>query len=112
MMVKVDNYLLESSGLKVDNLLTIVKQAFGTLVTQERLVFLETKIVNSSTPPIATNEFYLILSYAPITGLSEDLRVGLISFHVAPQQGNKGFIFREWINSSNFNYLVHHFRIV
>lgn len=111
-MIKVDNFLLESSGLRVENLLTLLKQAYGELITTERLVFLETEIVNSSSPVLPLNEFYLILSYAPVVGMHEDLNIGPITFVVVAQQGSKGFIFNNWVTTSNFNYLVHHFRIV
>ena len=110
-MIKVDNFLLESSGLKVDNLLTIIKQATGTLITNERLVFIETKIVDSA-DVLPSNEFYLILSYAPNGTGTETLNYGAITFRVVAQQGSRGFIFNNWVASSNFHYLVHHFRIV
>ena len=105
-MAGINDFLISSSTITVDNLLLLVKQATGNLIVKERLNVLDCLIVNSEMDELPANQFYLTLGNAGKANAEETVSYGSLTYILNSNTQNRGFIFQNWVSSSNVNYLV------
>lgn len=105
-MAGINDYLISSSTITVDNLLLLVKQAIGQLIVKERLNVLDCLIVNSEMEALPSNQFYLTLGNAGKSNVEETVKFGSLTYTLNSNSQNRGFIFQSWEDANKVNYLV------